>query len=145
MLLTEIEAGRLNQEKRIKKQLETAPCIRDLNIAERLKGLRDFNWRRVDDDEMMMIIKMTTEMVLDFLGLHLLHLMIFHCIILPYHHFWYLMATKLDERQLLEKKLQLQKKLNSLKIRQGVFRSWMSEFFHTFLCRPWAYLTIQSC
>ena len=44
-LLTQIEAGKLNQEK-IKKQLETARSIKDLKIVEWLKGFRDFNqWR----------------------------------------------------------------------------------------------------
>ena len=33
-LLTQIEAGKLNQEKQVKKQLEIAPSIKDLKIAE---------------------------------------------------------------------------------------------------------------
>ena len=37
MLLTQIEAGKLNSEKQIIKQLETAPSIKDVKIAERLK------------------------------------------------------------------------------------------------------------
>ena len=49
-LLTQIEACKLNQEKQIKKQLATAPSIKDLKIAGQLRGLRDFNRRRVDDD-----------------------------------------------------------------------------------------------
>ena len=35
-VLSQIEAGKLNQEKKIKKQLETAPSIKDLKIAEQL-------------------------------------------------------------------------------------------------------------
>ena len=35
MLLTRIETGKLNQEKQIEKQLQTA--IKDLKIAEQLK------------------------------------------------------------------------------------------------------------
>ena len=50
-LLTQIEAGKLNQEKQIKKQLATAPSIKDLKIAGQLRGLSDFNRRRVDDDD----------------------------------------------------------------------------------------------
>ena len=36
-LLTKIGAGKLNQQKQMKKQLETAPSIKDLRIAERLR------------------------------------------------------------------------------------------------------------
>ena len=50
-LLTQMQAGKLNQEKQIKKQLETTPSIKDLKIAEQLKGLRDFNRRTVEDDD----------------------------------------------------------------------------------------------
>ena len=42
-LLPQIEAGKLNQVKQIKKQLETAPSTKDLKFAEQLKGLRYFN------------------------------------------------------------------------------------------------------
>ena len=42
MLLTQIEAGKLNQEKQIKKQLATAPSIKDLKIVGQVRGLRDF-------------------------------------------------------------------------------------------------------
>ena len=42
-LSTQIEAGKLSQEKQVKNQLETAPSIKDLKVAEPLKGLRDFN------------------------------------------------------------------------------------------------------
>ena len=37
MLLTQIGTSKVNQEKQIKKQLETAPFIKDLKIAEQLK------------------------------------------------------------------------------------------------------------
>ena len=59
---------------------------------------------------MMMVITMTTmtTMVLDLLGLHLVHFMIFCCIILPSHHHRCL-TSKLNERQLLGKKLQFKK------------------------------------
>ena len=50
-LLTQIDASKLNQEKQIKKQLETSPSIKDLKIAKLLKGLRNFNRRRVDDND----------------------------------------------------------------------------------------------
>ena len=61
---------------------------------------------------MMMIMMTTMTMVLDLLGLLLLHLMIFCCLILPYYHLWWcLTAKKLNERQPLENKLQLQKKV----------------------------------
>ena len=46
-LLPQIEAGKLNQEKQIKKQLETAPSTKHLKFAEQVKGLRYFNRRRV--------------------------------------------------------------------------------------------------
>ena len=39
-LLTQIESGKLNNEKKIKKRLETAPSIQDLKIAEQLKRLK---------------------------------------------------------------------------------------------------------
>ena len=42
-LVTQIEAGKLNQEKQIKKQLKVAPSKKDLKIAEQLKGLGEFN------------------------------------------------------------------------------------------------------
>ena len=45
-LLTQTESGKLNQ---IKKQLETAPSIKDLKIAEQSKVLRDFIQRKIDD------------------------------------------------------------------------------------------------
>ena len=50
-LSTQIEAGKLSQEKQVKKQLESAPSIKDLKVAERLKGLRDFNQKKIDDDD----------------------------------------------------------------------------------------------
>ena len=50
-LLTQIELGKLNNEKQIKKQLETTPSIKDLKIAKQLKRLRDFNQKRMDDDD----------------------------------------------------------------------------------------------
>ena len=37
-LLTQIEAGKINQEKQIKKPLETASSIKDLKIAEQIGG-----------------------------------------------------------------------------------------------------------
>ena len=36
---------------KLKKQIETAPSIKDLKIAEQLKRLTDFNQKRTDDDE----------------------------------------------------------------------------------------------
>ena len=42
-LLTQIELGKLNNQKQIKKQLETTPSMKDLKIEEHLKRSRDFN------------------------------------------------------------------------------------------------------
>ena len=47
--LTQVELGKINNEKQIKKQLKAAPSIKNLKIAEQLKRLRDFNRKRVDD------------------------------------------------------------------------------------------------
>ena len=48
MLSTQIELGKLNNEKHIKTQLEAATSIKDFKIAEQLKRLRDFNQKRVN-------------------------------------------------------------------------------------------------
>ena len=49
--MTQIELGKLNNEKQIKKQLETAPPIKDSKIAEYLKRLKDFHQKRTNDDD----------------------------------------------------------------------------------------------
>ena len=45
-LRTQIELGKLNNEKQIKKQLEAALSIKYLTIAEQLKRLSDFNQKK---------------------------------------------------------------------------------------------------
>ena len=50
-LLTQFKSSKLNNEKQITEQLEAAPSIKDLKIAEQLKRLRDFNQKWGDDDD----------------------------------------------------------------------------------------------
>ena len=94
-LWTQIELGKLNNEKQIKKQLETALSIKYLTIAEQLKRLSDFNQKK-DGWMMMMMIAITTTMVLDLYRLcHCLCLLIYFFIILPHLRYLKTTTTKL--------------------------------------------------
>ena len=50
-LLTQIQSGKTKNEKVIEKQLKDAPSIKDLQIAERLRGLQKSNRKNNNDDD----------------------------------------------------------------------------------------------
>ena len=97
-LLTQIESGKLNDEKQTKKQLEAAPFIKDLKNAKQLKRLRDLNKKRTDDDNN------DDDDAGGFLGNHhrfhhcLCRLLFYRCIILP--HLQYLKKKTLKLKKI---------------------------------------------
>ena len=94
-LLTQFKSSKLNNEKQITEQLEAAPSIKDLKIAEQLKRLRDFNQKGGGMMMMMMMMMMMiiTTTTIAFDG----YLLNYHCIILPHLRYLKTTMTKLKK------------------------------------------------